>query len=169
MADLTDLTQNVSLHDEVTDDAVTTTVDGSKVLLDVAAVVTDSEAPTKFQLKTSYDTTGTSLNTSTDTQLFTFSGSGLIDLIAINSATSSAWEVIIKIDGTERIRITMTDLGTNLGLTNSDYEMVAETANKQFRYHPSAIGFTTSFTVLAKATTGTPSVNYMVLYREKTT
>jgi hypothetical protein len=171
MADLNDRSTDVSIHNEATDAAVTTTTDGAKERLDVdvtgSVTITDNESPTRYQLKSSYDTTGTALNTSTDTELFSFTGEGVIDLIAVNSLTSSSWAIVINVDGTERVRITMADLGSNLGLTNSDYDIVAETANKQFRYHPTSIGFTTSFSVEAKATTGTPSVNYLVLYRER--
>ena len=175
MGDLNDQTQDVSIHDDTDDVAVTTTTDVSKRWLDVQiqdsidVVVTDSESPTKYQLKTDYDATGVALNTSTDTTLYTFSGSGVIDLIAVNSLTSSNFEVSISIDGTERIRIAMSDLGSALGLTNSDYDIVAETANKQFRYHPIEVGFTTSFTVKAKATVATPNVKHLVLFRERTT
>ena len=175
MADLNDLTQNVSIHNDVTDVDVTTTTDASKERLDVqiqdsiGVIVEDSESPTKYQLQSDYDATGVSLNTSTDTELFTFSGSGTIDLIAVNSLTSSNFEVAIYIDGTERIRITMADLGSNLGLTNSDYDLAVETANKQFRYHPASVGFTTSFTVDAKATVGTPNVKHLILYKERIT
>jgi hypothetical protein len=174
MADLNDLTQNVSIHNDTTDADVTTTTDGSKERLDVSVqdnidvTVTDSESPTRYQLKSDYDATGVSLNTSTDTELYSFTGSGVIDLIAVNSLTSANWEVALSIDGTERIRISMADLGSNLGLTNSAYDIVAETANKQFRYHPIEVGFTTSFTVEAKATVGTPNVKHLVLFRERT-
>ena len=177
MADITNTTGNVTVFggdNPAFSKAVTSTTDGAKERLDcnvdgAEVIVTADESPTKFQLKTSYDATGTALNTSTDTELFTYSGAGVIDLIAVNSLTTSNWEIIIDIDGTERLRIAMSDLGTTLGLTNSDYDIVAETANKQFRYRPAQIGFTTSFTVSAKATVGTPTVYYMVVYREKTT
>ena len=173
MADQNDQTQDVSIHNDATDVAVTTTTDGAKERLDCnmdgsQVVVTSDESLTKFQLKTDYDAIGVALNTSTDITLYTYTGAGVIDLIAVNSATSSAWEVTIIIDGTERIRITMTDLGSALGLTNSDFDIVAETANKQFRYRPRSIGFTAGFTVKAKAVTATPTVRHMVLFRDKT-
>ena len=176
MADITNPTTNCTIFggdNPALSAAVTSTTDGAKERLDCdvtgSVSITDDEAPTKLQLKTDYDATGVSLNTSTDTTLYTFSGSGVIDLIAITCATTANYEVTIKIDGTERLRISMSDLGTGLGLTDSSFDIAALVANKQFRYHPSQIGFTTSFTVLAKATIGTPTVTHMVMYREKVT
>jgi len=177
MADITNPTTNVSVYggDNESDltKAVTVTTDGAKERLDCDITGTvnidNNESPTKYQLKTAYDITGTALNTSTDTELFTYSGSGVIDLIAVNSLTSSNWEIVIDVDGTERLRITMSALGSSLGLTNSDYDVAVTTANKQFRYHPVAMGFATDFTIKAKATTGSPNVNYMVMYRERLT
>ena len=167
MADISDLTQNISIHDDASDVAVTTTTDGAKVLLDVNATVSNDESPTKYQLKTDYDATGTSVASSPDTTLYTFSGQGVIDLVAVNSTTSSSWGVDILVDGTSRLRITMSDLGSALGLTNAAFDVVAETANKQFRWHPSQIGFTTSFTIKAWATGSTVTLNHLIMYREK--
>jgi hypothetical protein len=135
--------------------------------LEVTATVTNDESPTKYQLKTDYDVDGITLNTTTDVVLFSATGQGVIDLIAVNCLTSSSWEVVIEIDGTERIRIPMPVLGSTLGLTNSDYDIAVETANKQFRYHPAQVGFKTGFRVLAKAIVATPEVHYLVMYREK--
>lgn len=152
---------------------VTITTDGLKERLDVniqdgiTATITDNDSPTKYQLKSIYNTVGKTLNISTDTELFSITGQGVIDLVAVNSLTSSNWEVVIIIDGEERIRIPMNDLGSKLGLTNSDYAITTETANKQFRYHPAQIGFTSSFVVKARSTVGTPKVNYLSLYRQK--
>ena len=175
MADVNDLTQNVNIWNDEKSKSVTVTTDDVKERLDVSiqdsigVIVEDSESPTKYQLQSDYDAVGVSLNTSTDTVLFTHSGQGTIDLISVNSLTSSNYEVAILIDGTERIRITMADLGSNLGLTNSDYDLAVETANKQFRYHPASVGFTTSFTVKAKATVASPNVRHLILYKERIT
>ena len=170
MADINDYTQNVSIHDETSDVAVITTTSGSKVLLDVNATVSNDESPTKYQLLSDYDATGTSITTS-DTELFSYSGVGVISFIAITNATTSNYEVIINVDGTERLRINMSDLGSVLGLTGGTVEPIwTQTANKQFRYHPTPeIGFTTGFSIEARATTGTTTVTHLVLYKEKTT
>lgn len=166
-------TQEVTIWDKEEARAVTVTTDGSKEMLDVnvagSVSIDYDESPTKYQLKTNYDVSGTSVGTSPDTQLYTFSGAGVIDLVAINSLTSSSWGVVIKIDGVERLRITMINLGSNLGLTNSDFVIVAETAHKQFRWRPEQIGFTTSFTILAYATTGTVTLNHLIMFRERVT
>ena len=169
MADIDDFTQNISIHDDTSDAAVTTTTVGSKVYLDTASTIVNNESPTKYQLKTDYDATGDSVASSPDTTLYTYSGAGVIDLVAINCTTSSSWGVDIIIDGTSRLRITMTDLGGNLGLTNSDFAVAAETANKQFRWRPTQIGFTTSFTIKAFATGATVTLAHLIMYREKVT
>ena len=172
MSDLNDLTQNVNIWNDEKSKSVTVSTDGAKERLDCnidgsQVEITSDESLTKFTLRTDYDATGVALNTSTDTSLFSFVGAGVIDLMAVNSTTSSAWEITIKIDGTERLRISMSDLGTALGLTDSAFDLSALTANKQFRYHPAQIGFQTSFEILAKAVTATPTVRHLVMYREK--
>jgi len=170
MADTNDPTQNVTIWNNAKSKNVSTITDGAteRLAVDASATIVDNESPTKYQLKTDYDATGVALNTSTDTLLYTFSGEGVIDLIAVNSTTSSAWLVDIFVDGTSRIRISMADLGTALGLTNSDFDIVAETANKQFRYHPSSVGFSTSFAVYARSVTATPTVRHFIAFRERT-
>jgi len=173
MADIGDLTQNVSLHNDSTDAAVTTTTDGAKELLDVNVEtgnisVTSDDSPTKYQLQSDFDATGVALNTSTDTTIYTYSGDGVLDFVAVTGGNSN-FEVTLKMDGTERIRITMAELAA-IGLSNAtNVEVWAETANKNFRYHPhSPLGFATSFTILAKATGAPiPTVTHLVLFREK--
>jgi len=173
MADLNDLTQNVSIHNDVTNADVDTINDAGVERLqvhiqeDATIAITSDESLTKFQLKTDYDATGTSVASSPDTLLYTYSGAGVIDLVAVNSTTSSSWGIDIRVDGTSRLRIKMADLGSALGLTNSDFTVVAETANKQFRWHPSQIGFTTSFSIYAYATGSTVTLNHLVMFREK--
>lgn len=150
---------------------VTTTTDGAKERLDVnvdgSVSIDYDESPTKYQLKTHKDTTGTTVTTA-DTTLYTFTGQGVIDLVAVNSATSSNWGVVINIDGVERLRISMSELGSDLGLTDSNFDIVAQTANKQFRWKPTQIGFATSFTIEAYATTGTQILPHLILFRERT-
>lgn len=177
MADITNPTTNVSLYggDNPSDrsKAVTSTTDGSKERLDVdvtgSVSIDYDESPTKYQLKSDYDASGTSVASSPDTTLYTFSGQGVIDLVAVNCLTSANWGVDIYIDGTSRLRISMPDLGSNLGLTNSDFDVVTETANKQFRWKPTQIGFTTSFTIKAYATGSTVTLNHLILFRERVT
>jgi len=152
-------------------DVVTDSGDYNRLAVDVGGqqiTVSSDDSPTKYQLQTDYNIVGEALNTSTDVVLFSYTGSGLIDLIAVNSSVSSNWEIVIEIDNTERLRIQMNDLGSTLGLTSPQYSIVASTANKEFRFHPKNIGFVSGFRVLAKATTGTPSVTHLIMYREKT-
>jgi len=152
---------------------ITSTTDGAKERLDVnvdgSVAIDYDESPTKYQLKTNYNATGVSVASSPDTTLYTYTGDGVIDLVAVNCTTSSGWGVDIIIDGTSRLRVNMTDLGSNLGLTNSAFAVVAETANKQFRWRPAQIGFTTSFTVKAYATGSTVTLSHLVMFRERIT
>lgn len=171
MADINDYSQNVSIHDETSDAAVTTSdLGGGRRGLDVNATVSNDESPTRYQLEADYEATGTSVAT-TDTTLFSYTGVGVISFIAVSSSTTSNFEVIINVDGTERLRISMSDLGSDIGLTSGDTPIWVATANKQFRYHPTPeIGFTSSFSVEARYTlaTGTTDLTHLILYKEKT-
>ena len=170
MADLYG-TGDVSIKNDDGTKVVSIITDGSyeRLACEVAGTVSlsNDESPTKYKLKTNFDATGVSVASSPDTTLYTFTGAGLIDLVAVNCATSSNWGIDIFIDGTSRLRITMSQLGTDLGLTNSDFDVVAETANKQFRWHPSSIGFTTSFAIKAYATGATVTLTHLVMFRER--
>ena len=165
MSDLNDQTGNISIHDEVSDAAVTTTTVGSRTQLDVNS----NSDPTTFKLKTDFDATGVSVTTSVDVELFAFTGAGVLDFVDITNSTSSNYEVIINVDGVERIRITMSELGSDFGITSGgEGPMWAATANKIFRYRPDGgVGFGTSFSIEAKATTGTQTLKHFVLYREQ--
>lgn len=164
MADINDLSKDVSIHNETTNAAVTTTTDGAKERLDVSSAI--SSDPTQYSLKFDYDATGDTVGT-TDVELFSFTGSGLLDFVGLTSG-SSTYEAIIKIDGTERLRITMADLGSALSLSNAtNVPIWADTANKNFRFHPSTgLGFSTSFSVWARSTTGSNTIKHITLYRE---
>lgn len=170
MADLNDPTKNVTIWNNAKSKNVSTITDGAieRLAVDANATIVDNESPTRYQLKSDFDATGVTLNTSTDDVLFSYVGDGVIDFIAVAGSTAS-YEVTIEIDSVERIRITMAELAS-IGLSNAtNVDMWAETANKNFRYSPEQVGFTTGFRVLAKAT-GTPLalVKHLVLYRERT-
>ena len=173
MADIINPTTNVSLYGSDNDPdisaAVTTTTTGPKTMLDVNAVVSGDESPTKYQLLSDYDATGTSVTTA-DTELFGYLGVGVLSFITIRSSSSSLYEVIINIDGTERLRISMAALGSNIGLTSGEGVPIwVGTANKEFHYHPTPeIGFTTGFSIEARATSGTQTLTHLILYKEKT-
>ena len=163
MADINDYSQNVSLHDEATDSAVTTTTLGSKTLLDVNA----SSDPTRYTFGGSINTTGTTVTSAADVTLFTFSGAGVIDFVAVTCANSSGWDISLWIDGTEVMRATMNQLGSDLGMTAYNGFAWVQTANKQFRWVPSGrSGFTTSFAIKSKATGANVTLNHMIAYRE---
>ena len=173
MADINDPTLNVNIANDDNSKLVSVITDGAyeRLAVDVIGSVSIDydESPTRYQLKSNYNATGTSVASSTDTILYTFTGAGVIDLVAVNCLTSANWGVDIIIDGTSRFRISMSDLGSNLGLTSVGFDVVAETANKQFRWHPQQIGFTTSFAVKAYATGTTVTLNHLIMFRERIT
>ena len=154
---------------------ITVTTDGVKERLDCnmdgsEVIISDSESATKYQMQTDFDAVGTLLNTTTDEVLFSDTGTGTLDFVAISGSTSG-FEIAIEVDGTERIRITMAELAS-IGLSNAvNVPFWAETANKNFRYSPNIpVGYTASFRILAKAT-GAPlaTVDHLILYRERIT
>ena len=142
-------------------------VDDTINRLAVDANVTGGVTLQRFTLIVDYDVSDIVLNTSTDTVLKTVTGDGRLDFISIDSSSAN-YEVILEIDSVEIMRISMNDLGSNLGLANaSNVPIWVETANKNFRLHPNAEGmdFTSNFTIKAKATSGTPSLTWLVKYR----
>lgn len=165
MADLNDDTMNSTLYDE-NGNAVTIVL-GTKNKLAVDATISGDESPTKYQLRWDIDATGDTA-TVTDTSLFSFTGVGILDFVAM-SANTANYEAIVKIDGVERFRSSMSDLG-DLGLSNAvNVPVWAETANKNFRINPSeGFGFSTSFEILARATSGSTTIRHSVMWREKT-
>lgn len=168
MGDISDKTLDVNIWDDAKGKAVSIITDGSVERLAVSANISNNESPTKYQLRTDYDATGDSVTTAADVTLYTFTGSGVIDFIGVYDSTSSNFEVAIFIDGTERIRIGMGALGTDLGMAAAGIPIYTETANKAFRYVPQEVGFTTSFEVKAKAlVSGTRTLKHIVLFREK--
>jgi hypothetical protein len=168
MGDLNDPTKNVTLYDE-NGNQVELILDGAIWRLAVDALITGGN----FQLQPflpdfHYSIAGTALNTSTDTVLYTESGTGKIDFICV-AGSNSNFEIAIDVDGTEVLRIPMSDLAT-LGLSNAtNVPIWAETANKNFRYSPKqGVDFTTEYTLSAKSTT-TPvtTVNWLINDRKE--
>ena len=169
MADLNDQTGNVSLHNETTDAAVTTTTDGAKERLDVTLGDEQSFQLQAFTPKSDFSVASTLLNTSTDTTLKLVTGTvGKVMFIAI-AGSNSNYQVSLAIDGVVPGTITMTELGSDLGLSNAtNVPLWVETANKNFRFHPTqAVDFTDSFEIIVKASgTPAPTVNWIVMWRE---
>lgn len=170
MADQNDPTRNVTLYDEA-GNVVALILDGSIYRLAVDANITGGN----FQLQPftplfDYSVADTATNTSTDTSLLSESGHrGKLDFIAV-AGSNSSYEVVIKIDGSEILRINMSDLGSDIGLANAtNVPLWVETANKNFRFSPDeGVDFTTSFELLVKATASpTPTVNWLVNHRDE--
>jgi len=169
------VTDNMTVWNEAGDKAVTTSTDGAKERLDCNmdgsdVIISASESATKYQMKTYFDATGLTLNTTTDDILFSVTGTGTLDFVAITGSNAN-FEITIEVDGVERIRITMGELAS-IGLSNAtNVPFWAETANKNFRYSPNIpVGYTTGFRVMA-ISTGTPlaTVKNLILYRERVT
>jgi len=164
MADQNDLTHNINIANDDNTKLVTVSTDGSKERLDVDASITGGNFQlVPFTPEFHYSVAGTLLNTSTDTTLFSETDVGKIDFVCIVGSNAN-FEVAIKVDGVEILRISMADLST-LGLSNAtNVPIWAETANKNFRYSPKqGVDFTTSYELLAKATTTpVPTVNWLI-------
>lgn len=163
-----DRTDNVSIANSDNSKIVSIITDDVIERLAVDANITGGLAIQKFSTQAEAEVnSAVVLNTSTDTSLLLITAEGKLDFVSVNSPTSSNFEIIIKIDGTERFRASMSGLNT-LGLTTpNNVPIWSDTAGKNFRYHPNeGDDFATSFEILAKATVGTPSVFWSVKYRE---
>jgi len=172
MSDLGDQTLNVNIANDGNTKLVTVTTVSAKEALDTYVAggslnITSDDSPTKYQLRTDFDTVGDLVTSAADVILYTFTGAGVIDFIA-TSCISSGYEIALFIDGTERFRMTMNELGSDIGLTGGNVPIWVETANKNFRYSPvEGIGFKTSFDVKAKATGANVTVKHLTMYREQ--
>lgn len=159
--------KNIVLHDDLGNKV--SVVLGTLNKLAVDATISGDESPTKYQARFDYDATGDLLNLATDTLLFSFSGIGILDFIGIGGSNAN-YEVIITIDGVERLRVSTTALAS-IGLQNTTTAPIwVETADKNFRYNPNeGTGFATGFAIYAKATANpVPTVEHITTYREKT-
>jgi hypothetical protein len=113
-----------------------------------------------------FDSTGTSLTTAWTTLINVTGTAGKVDFIA-SALGSSNYKIRLTVDGTESFDISMANLNS-IGLANAtNVEIWAETANKNFRYHPNQpLDFTSSMKVEAAMTTGTGTLYWMVIHRE---
>ena len=165
-----DITENITLWSNDKGKEVTVITDGSDERLAVDALLTGGNFQLQpFTPKSDISVANIALNVSTDTSLkLVTSTTGKVAFIAI-AGSNASFEIAIKIDGVETSRITMAELGSGLGLSNAtNVPIWVETANKNFRFHPTeAVDFTSSFEVISKATgTPTPTVNWVVMWRE---
>lgn len=166
MSDINDPTLNVNIANDGNTKLVTVITDGSVERLAVDANVTGGVILQRFTPKFSYSTANTALNTSTNVTLINISDDAQLDFIAITGSLAT-YEVAIVIDTVEVLRINMNDLGATLALANAtNVPIWADTANKNFRFSPrTPIDFISNITVKAKATAGSPTVNWLINYR----
>jgi len=168
MADINDDTLNTTLYDEA-GNAVSVIQDGSlyRLAIDGDVTISGDESPTKYQDRMHIDPVGQVVTTAGDTSLFSFTGIGLLDFVAVSSGNAN-YEIALKIDGVEVFRTSMSDLN-DIGLSNAtNVPIWAENANKNYRYNPNqGSGFGVSAEVLGRATVGTQTLSHMVMYREK--
>jgi hypothetical protein len=157
MADLNDLTTNVNIWNDDKSKSVTVTTDGSKERLDVDANVSGGVIIAQKNPYFDYS----DLTNGVDYSVKSVTAKGTIDFIQILCKNAS-YEVAIKIDGTERIRISQSDLGT-IGLLSSNSTNIpiyAASASKIFSFlPPSPDGFATSFEVIVQATSAGNSID----------
>ena len=163
MADTNDLTQNVTLFDNAKSKNVTVVTDGATERL---AVDTGAFQLQPFAPVVDFDSTGVSLNTSTFTTILNVTSTeGKLDFIGMAGASSS-YRVRLTVDAAEVFDLAMSDLNA-IGLSNAiNVPIWAETALKNFRYHPNIeVDFTDSMLVEAQAITGTPNLKHLITYR----
>lgn len=167
MSDDLTLINNTTLYNEDGTKAVTLTTDGSKERLDVSTPA-DTD-PTQYTLEFDTDFTGIVVTNAADVDIVSVTGSGLIDFIRISSG-SSGYEIAIEIDGVERFRGTMNNVGNDVALSNAtNVQIWVDTANKNFGFNPSeGVGYATSFKVKAKATGANVTLTHLMQYRELT-
>lgn len=168
MTEANDRTHDITLYDEDGNPVKIVLVDGVYRLA-TTGIITGTVVAALFQPKVETNVAGVLLNTSTDTLLKSFTGRGKLVFIAV-AGSNSNYEIAIEIDGVEEVRVTMANIGTDLGLSNAtNVPIWVETANKNFRFHPNeAVGFTTSFKVSAKATTTpVPTIKSVISYAEE--
>jgi hypothetical protein len=171
VADLGDQTTDATIWSEdrtKSVDVMTDTLGKNRLLTEGTVTIANNESPTKYQLKTDYDATGDTITSAADAVLFSYTGDGTLNFVAVTNATSSNYEIAIEIDGTERLRITMNNLGSVLGLISGSTPFWTETANKAFRFRPyEGVGFTTGFRILAKATGANTTVTHFTMFKER--
>lgn len=114
-----------------------------------------------------FDSAGTAITTSWTTLLNVTSKAGKLDFVACAAGTSN-YQIRLTIDSIVIFTIAMSDLN-NIGLANAtNVEIWAETANKNFRYHPNApVDFTDNVKVEAATTTGSDTLKWITIHREQ--
>lgn len=168
MADIDNPTNDITIWNDAKTKAVTITTDGIYERLDVSLGSSLSFSLAAFTPKTSVDATGVSLDLVTwSTLLDVTSTSGKLNFIACAGSTSN-YRIRLTVDSNIVYNVSMSDLN-NIGLANAtNVEIWAETANKNFRYHPKTpVDFTTSLKVEALSTSSSPTLTSYISYREQ--
>ena len=147
---------------------ITSTTDAAKERLDVKATIEGGSFQlTPFIPVTNFNSTGVALNDSTWTTLLSqTSEQGKLDFIACSSGAST-YMIRLTVDGSVVFSVSMSDLSA-IGLSNAiNVPIWAETADKNFRYHPKeGVDYTDSLLIEAKAVTGTPTLKYLITHRD---
>lgn len=161
MSDLNKRSADVSIHNSTTDAAVDTVNDGTYERLAVDANVSGGIVIAQREPYFDYSVTSVNLTNGVDYSVKSVTAKGTIDFIQILCKNAS-YETVIKIDGTERIRISQADLGT-IGLLSSNSTNIpiyAASASKIFSFlPPSPDDFATSFEVIVQATSAGNSID----------
>lgn len=166
--DRTDRTDDVTIWNEDRSKSVDVVTEEGYNRLPVASYLEGGN----FSLRpyvpyTAFDSTGVAISTAGWTNILSITGTpGKVDFIAC-AAGSSGYRVRLTIDGTVVFNVSMADLNS-IGLSNAvNVAIWAETALKNFRYHPKTeCDFTDSVSIDVMATTGTGTVTYFISYRE---
>jgi len=172
MADQNDRSTDVSIHNEATDVAVTTTTDGAKERLDVDASITGEVTISSSVPRWDWDVIKHNLTSGVDFSLFTTGTgvTGFIDFIQV-LAKNSSYETALIIDGIEELRISQADLGT-MGLLSSNstgIPLYAASASKIFSVHPNQpFHFSDSFELIVQSSSAGNSIDgHMITWREQ--
>jgi len=167
MADQNDITRDVTLYDEL-GNKVAVVADGSIFRLGVDAKITGGVVPQRSSPKFDFQTTPIVVADTVEVSLKSVTGKGALDFFTF-TASKSDWEFIIKIDGSEELRISSEDM-SDLSLESSNATTIplfASNADKTFTLHPNVgMDFKTSFDLRFKATSSGQDVIWFAKWRE---
>jgi hypothetical protein len=141
--------------------------------MDVSASIVGEVSLSQSIPKWDYSATTQALTNGVDFSVFSVPAtqSGFIDFIQVVCKNSS-YQIVLNIDGTEELRISMSDLGT-IGLLSSNSTNIpiyAASASKICAIYPNEpFHFSTSFEVEVQATSGGNNIDgHMVSWRQST-
>jgi hypothetical protein len=162
MADVNDLSTDVSIHGNTAGNpAVDTVNDGTYERLAVDANVSGGVIIAQKNPYFDYSAASVSLTNGVDYSVKSVTAKGTLDFVQIVCKNAN-YEVAIKIDGTERLRISQGDLGT-IGLLSSNSTSIpiyAASASKIFSFLPQTPDdFATSFEIIVQATSSGNSID----------